>query len=94
MNGEGPHDRKGLEEALRYSFSKPELLDRALSHGSWVAETGQGPSNERLEFLGDTVLQMVVTDFIFREYRDLPEGRLVLLRSSTTRRPCPRSPGK
>lgn len=75
------HDRQDLEEALRYSFSCPELLDRALRHSSWVAETGHGPSNERLEFLGDTVLQMVVTDFIFREYPDYPEGRLVLLRS-------------
>ena len=81
MNDTGHHQRPGLEETLGYSFSCPELLERALRHGSWVAETGLGPSNERLEFLGDTVLQMVVTDFIFREYRDYPEGKLVLLRS-------------
>lgn len=81
MNGDGRHHRQGLEEALGHSFADPELLRQALRHGSWVAETGRGPSNERLEFLGDTVLQMVVTEFIFREYRDYQEGRLVLLRS-------------
>ena len=76
----------------------PNSSRRALRHRSWVAETGQGPSNERLEFLGDTVLQMVVTDFIFaRVYPDYQEGKLVPLRVvvlSTRTRPCSTSPGR
>ena len=71
-----------LESALGYSFSDPEHLEQALRHRSWVAETGVSPSNERLEFLGDTILQLVVTDFIFAQYPTLPEGELAKLRSS------------
>ena len=72
----------GLESALGYRFEDPAHLDQALRHRSWVAETGEGPSNERLEFLGDTILQLVVTDFIFHEYPDLSEGQLAKLRAS------------
>jgi len=72
----------GLEQALDHSFADPELLNRALRHRSWVAETGEEPSNERLEFLGDTILQLVVTDFIFGHFPDYPEGELVKLRAS------------
>ena len=72
----------GLESALGYRFEDPAHLDQALRHRSWVAETGEGPSNERLEFLGDTILQLVVTDFIFHEYPDLEVGQLVKLRVS------------
>ena len=74
-----PHN---LESTLGYSFVDPEQLREALRHRSWVAETGHGPSNERLEFLGDTILQLVVTDFIFAHYPDHPEGELVKLRAS------------
>ena len=77
MTGSG-----GLESALEYRFGDASYLEEALRHSSWVAETGEGPSNERLEFLGDTILQMVVTDFIFHKYPDLPEGQLVPLRAS------------
>ena len=71
-----------FEPVLDYSFTDPEHLHEALRHRSWVAETGQEPSNERLEFLGDTILQLVVTDFIFAHYPDHPEGELAKLRSS------------
>lgn len=57
-----------------------------MCHRSWVAETGKGPSNERLEFLGDTILQLVVTDFIFANYPDHSEGELAKLRSSAVKR--------
>lgn len=76
----------GLESALGYRFEDPAHLDQALRHRSWVAETGEGPSNERLEFLGDTILQLVVTDFIFHEYPDLSEGQLAKLRASVVNR--------
>ena len=82
MNEGDGHGRDSLEKALGYSFADPEYLNQALRHRSWVAEIGQGPSNERLEFLGDTILQLVATDFIFANYPDYPEGELVKLRSS------------
>jgi ribonuclease-3 len=58
------------------------LLPRALAHRSWCAETTGEPSNERLEFLGDAVLQLVVTNHIFNTYPDLPEGELAKVRAS------------
>lgn len=80
MNDSGSHT--SLEQALDHSFADPELLNRALRHRSWVAETGEEPSNERLEFLGDAILQLVVTDFIFGHFPDYPEGAMVKLRAS------------
>lgn len=57
-----------------------QLLDLALTHRSWAYENGAVPTNERLEFLGDAVLQLVVTDFLYRTYPDFSEGRLSKLR--------------
>jgi len=59
-----------------------ELLDRALTHRSYAYEKGGLPTNERLEFLGDSVLGLVVTDTLFREHPDLPEGQLAKLRAA------------
>jgi ribonuclease-3 len=53
-----------------------------LSHRSWCAENPGHESNERLEFLGDAVLGLIVTDFIFREFPDLPEGELAKVRAA------------
>jgi ribonuclease III len=71
-----------LTDRLGHDFGDPELLDRAVAHRSWCAETPGNPSNERLEFLGDAVLGLVVTDHIFRTYPDLPEGELAKVRAS------------
>jgi ribonuclease-3 len=71
-----------LAERLDHAFGDPDLLDRALAHRSWCAETPGHPSNERLEFLGDAVLGLVVTDHVFRSYPDLPEGELAKVRAS------------
>ena len=60
----------------------PALLQRALTHRSYAYENGGLPTNERLEFLGDSVLGLVVTDALFREYPDLPEGQLAKLRAA------------
>jgi ribonuclease-3 len=57
-------------------------LARALAHRSWCAETPGMASNERLEFLGDAVLGLIVTDHIFRAYPDLPEGELAKVRAT------------
>ncbi len=60
----------------------PDLLRRALTHRSYAYENGGLPTNERLEFLGDSVLGLVVTDTLFREHPDLPEGQLAKLRAA------------
>ncbi|CAN5306565.1 ribonuclease III [soil metagenome] len=60
----------------------PELLQLALTHRSYAYENGGVPTNERLEFLGDSVLGMVVTDALFHAHPDLPEGQLAKLRAS------------
>ena len=59
-----------------------ELVVLALTHRSFAYEQGGLPTNERLEFLGDSVLGLVVTDALFRQHPDLPEGKLAKLRAS------------
>lgn len=71
-----------LEQRLGHEFVRPELLRRALSHRSWVAESGEEHSNERLEFLGDAVLGWVIADLAYARYADLAEGALTDLRKS------------
>ena len=60
----------------------PMLLERALTHRSFAYENGGLPTNERLEFLGDAVLGLVVTDTLYRGHPDLPEGQLAKLRAA------------
>lgn len=60
----------------------PALLERALTHRSYAYEHGGLPTNERLEFLGDSVLGLVVTDSLYRTFPDLPEGQLAKLRAA------------
>jgi ribonuclease-3 len=70
-----------LEAALGTALS-PDLLERALTHRSFAYENGGLPTNERLEFLGDAVLGLVVTDALFTNHPDLAEGSLAKLRAS------------
>ena len=79
-NGE-PADQAGLAESLGVELDA-ELLQRALTHRSYAYEHGGLPHNERLEFLGDAVLGLVVTDTFYRAHPDLPEGKLAKLRAS------------
>ncbi len=60
----------------------PELYQLALTHRSYAYENGGLPHNERLEFLGDSVLGVVVTEYLYRTFPDLPEGRLAKLRAA------------
>lgn len=60
----------------------PDLLERALTHRSFAYENGGLPTNERLEFLGDSVLGLVITEALYRRHPDLPEGQLAKLRAS------------
>ena len=59
-----------------------ELVQRAVTHRSFAYENGGLPTNERLEFLGDSVLGLVVTEELFRRHPDLPEGQLAKLRAA------------
>jgi len=72
----------GLAERLAYDFGDPGLLQQALSHRSWCGEQDGAPSNERLEFLGDAVLGLVVAEHSYRLYPDLPEGQLAKIRAA------------
>ena len=74
---------KTLEEKLDYTFHDRTLLENALTHSSCANESrGRLQSNERLEFLGDSVLGMVVADHLFRNHPDLPEGELTRTRAA------------
>ncbi|TMC61201.1 MAG: ribonuclease III, partial [Chloroflexota bacterium] len=72
-----------LEEELGIHFQDPSLLQLALTHRSYIYETpGEGrSSNERLEFLGDSILAFVSTDFLYRSFPDLTEGELTDVRA-------------
>ncbi|HET7399250.1 MAG TPA: ribonuclease III [Intrasporangium sp.] len=70
-----------LLEAVGTSIDEPLLL-RALTHRSYAYENGGLPNNERLEFLGDAVLGLVVTESLYRRHPDLPEGQLAKLRAA------------
>ncbi len=72
-----------LEKTIGYKFNNIKLLKRALSHSSYANENKSiGGSNERLEFLGDAVLSIIVSDAIFKDYTNLPEGELTRIRAS------------
>lgn len=81
---------ESLEEMINIHFHDPELLKTALTHRSYIYE-GRGigqPSNERLEFLGDSILAFIATDFLYRTYPALTEGelsdiRVMLIRTET-----------
>jgi ribonuclease III len=75
--------RLPIEKALGIRFANQELYTWAFTHRSYAYENGGLPTNERLEFLGDAVLGLVVTDVIYRAFPDLPEGQLAKLRAAT-----------
>jgi ribonuclease-3 len=74
-------ERLELLRALDAGLS-PELLERALTHRSFAYENGGLPTNERLEFLGDSVLGLIVTGTLFCDFPDLAEGQLAKLRAA------------
>lgn len=72
-----------LEEKLGYKFKNINLLKNSLTHSSYANEVRGGfSSNERLEFLGDSVLSVIVSDYIYKHYPNMPEGELTKLRAS------------
>lgn len=77
--GEGA---SGLARRLGHAFRDPGILMQALCHRSWCSEQDGAPSNERLEFLGDAVLGLVVAEHCYCAYPDFPEGNLAKVRSA------------
>lgn len=73
-----------LEQKIGYTFRDRTLLENALTHSSYANEHREKgmPSNERLEFLGDSILGLVVADHLYRTRRDLPEGDLTRIRAA------------
>ncbi|MBQ7757053.1 MAG: ribonuclease III [Oscillospiraceae bacterium] len=74
-------DFSEFERKIGYTFKNKGILYEALSHSSFANETKKN-SNERLEFLGDSVLSIVVSNYLFEHYQHLPEGHLTKVRSS------------
>jgi ribonuclease-3 len=78
-------DLKPLQELLGYHFQDEKLLITALTHRSCLNEPGVTESYERLEFLGDAVLEMLISVYLFNKYPDKQEGYLTAARSATVR---------
>ena len=75
---------KELEQVIGYTFQNPQMLLTAMCHSSYANEHRQKQmhDNERLEFLGDAVLEIASSDFLFHQYPQMPEGKLTKLRAS------------
>ncbi len=74
-------DVKKVEERIKYTFKNKDLLKKALTHRSSVRDKTK--SNERLEFLGDAVLELVVTEFLINNYKTIDEGKLSKIRAAS-----------
>ena len=84
---EGPAALRPLEDLIGYRFRNPEHLKEALSHKSFASESKSGIHNERLEFLGDSVLAAVVAHQLYVDYPNEPEGGLSKRKSQLVSRP-------
>ena len=73
---------EAFEKVIGYSFKDKELIKIALTHSSYANENKQRRNNERLEFLGDSVLGFVTAEYLFNEYKSRPEGELTKLRAA------------
>ena len=72
---------ENLEKNIGYSFKSDELLENALIHSSYAGEVLSVQSNERLEFLGDAVLETIISEELYLKFPNLPEGRLSVMRA-------------
>ena len=81
-----PYSIEGLEKALGYTYNDISLLRNALTHSSYSNEMRlrhiDAECNERLEFLGDSVLSIVVSEYLFERFPDMPEGELSTMRAA------------
>lgn len=77
-----------LEDVLGYRIADLDLLERALTHSSYASENPRSVDYQRLEFLGDAVLELAVTSFIYDEYPAATEGEMTLLRAAVVSEPA------
>lgn len=80
-------DRQEFEKIINYDFTRVSLLNQAFTHTSYANEKYHGPqshlaSNQRLEFLGDSVLSIVVSTYLYNNFTEMPEGELSKLRAA------------
>ena len=79
-------DLEEFEKIIGYSFNNKSLLINALTHSSYVnenrSETTVPSDNERLEFFGDAIIEFYISEYLFTQYKDIPEGDLTKLRAS------------
>ncbi len=80
-----PNNTSGLQKRIDYLFKDPSILSTALTHRSSLNEQGIKESNERLEFLGDAVLELVITNYLYESRPNDPEGFLTAARSAIVR---------
>lgn len=73
---------EAFEKVINYTFKDKELIKTALTHSSYANERNLPRDNERLEFLGDSVLGFVTAEYLFNEYKTRPEGELTKLRAA------------
>ena len=73
-----------LQDKIGYEFKQEKLLRQALTHSSFANEKHlrKHSDNERLEFLGDAVLELITSEFLYEKYKDIPEGKLTKMRAS------------
>jgi ribonuclease-3 len=81
-----PLDSAGLEKSIRVKFKSAKLLEEAITHKSFAVEKGGKPFNERLEFLGDSILAAVTAHWLFKRYPDDDEGVLSKIKSQLVSR--------
>jgi len=77
-----------LQNAIGYTFQDPALLERALTHSSYANERKLPHSNERLEFLGDSVLGFLAAEYLYGQFPDKPEGELTRMRAAAVCEPA------
>ena len=92
-NGEYPLPISHLEKRIGYTFKNKKLIETALTHSSYANELkARGNADvecyERLEFLGDSVLSIITSDFLFEEYKILKEGDLTKIRAASVCEPA------
>ncbi|KAB3535282.1 ribonuclease III [Alkaliphilus pronyensis] len=96
MNVTRSKQLKQFQKIINYNFNNIKLIDVALTHSSYANEIKHRivSYNERLEFLGDSVLSLVVSDYIFHQYKHLPEGELTKVRANVVCEPSLASKAK
>jgi ribonuclease-3 len=79
-------DLAGIEKKIRYKFRNKKLLEEAFTHKSYSIEHGSETCNERLEFLGDSIISAVVAHWLFKKFPNVDEGRLSKMKSQIVSR--------